>query len=232
MTKGLGTVIGKSLGIVAPDVEELAAYVYALLSASAYQRRFAVALQTPGLRVPITAKSSLWNEAVAAGRELIWLHSYAERFGDEAAGRGSTVPPVDGVEWLVSVTKLPDTMADIKYDAETGYLTIGDGVVSGVRPEVWSYQVSGMLVMRKWLGYRTRRGTGKAASSSSDLDKIRPTAWADEWNDELLDLIRVLTITLDHQPILEDLLDRICSEALLETALLPVPDIMERSVPK
>jgi hypothetical protein len=89
-----------------------------------------------------------------------------------------------------------------------------------------------MLVMRKWLGYRTRRGTGKAASSSSDLDKIRPTAWADEWNDELLDLIRVLTITLDRQPILEDLLDRICSEALLETALLPVPDIKERSVPK
>jgi hypothetical protein len=232
MTKGLGTVIGKSLGIVAPDVEELAAYVYALLSASAYQRRFAVALQTPGLRVPITAKSSLWNEAVAAGRELIWLHSYAERFGDDDAGRGSTVPPVDGVEWLESVTTLPDTMADIKYDAETGYLTIGDGVVSGVRPEVWSYQVSGMLVMRKWLGYRTRRGTGKAASSSSDLDKIRPTAWADEWNDELLDLIRVLTITLDRQPILEDLLDRICSEALLETALLPVPDIKERSVPK
>jgi hypothetical protein len=232
MTKGLGTVIGKSLGIVAPDVEELAAYVYALLSASAYQRRFAVALQTPGLRVPITAKSSLWNEAVAAGRELIWLHSYAERFGDDDAGRGSTVPPVDGVEWLESVTTLPDTMADIKYDAETGYLTIGDGVVSGVRPEVWSYQVSGMVVMRKWLGYRTRRGTGKAASSSSDLDKIRPTAWADEWNDELLDLIRVLTITLDRQPILEDLLDRICSEALLETALLPVPDIMERSVPK
>jgi hypothetical protein len=190
-----------------------AAYVYALLSAIAYQRRFAVALQTPGLRVPITAKSSLWNEAVAAGR-------------------GSTVPPVDGVEWLVSVTTLPDTMADIKYDAETGYLTIGDGVVSGVRPEVWSYQVSGMVVMRKWLGYRTRKGTGKAASSSSGLDKIRPTAWADEWNDELLDLIRVLTITLDRQPILEDLLDRICSEALLETALLPVPDTKERSVPK
>jgi hypothetical protein len=232
MTKGLGAVIGKSLGIVAPDVEELAAYVYALLSASAYQRRFAVALQTPGLRVPITANSRLWNEAVAAGRELIWLHSYAERFGDEAAGRGSEVPLVDGVEWLESVTKLPENMADIKHDAETGYLTIGNGVVSGVRPEVWSYQVSGMVVMRKWLGYRTRRGTGKAASSSSDLDKIRPTAWADEWNDELLDLIRVLTITLDRQAVLEDLLDRICSEALLETALLPVPDKKERSVPK
>lgn len=232
MTKGLGAVLGKSLGIIAPDVEELAAYVYALLSASAYQRRFAVALQTPGLRVPITANSDLWREAVAAGRELIWLHSYAERFGDEEAGLGSEVPLVDGVEWLESVTKLPENMADIKYDAETGYLTIGDGVVSGVRPEVWSYQVSGMVVMRKWLGYRTRKGTGKAASSSSDLDKIRPTVWADELNDELLDLIRVLTITLDRQPVLEDLLDRICSEALLEAAALPQPDAAERTVPK
>jgi Type ISP C-terminal specificity domain/N-6 DNA Methylase len=232
MTKGLGAVIGKSLGIVAPDVEELAAYVYALLSARAYQRRFAVALQTPGLRVPITANANLWNEAVAAGRELIWLHSFAERFGDDAVGRGAEVPLVNGVEWLESVTKLPENMADIKYDGETGYLNIGDGVVSGVRPDVWSYQVSGMVVMRKWLGYRTRKGTGKAASSSSDLDKIRPTGWADDWNDELLDLIRVLTITQDRQPVLEDLLDRICSEALLETALLPLPDVKERSVPK
>ncbi|HEY6870897.1 MAG TPA: hypothetical protein VI199_14175 [Novosphingobium sp.] len=43
------------------------------------------------------------------------------------------------------------------------------------------------------------------ASSTSKLDKIRPIAWADEWNDELLDLIRVLSVTLDRQNALEHL---------------------------
>ena len=120
---------------------------------------------------------------------------------------------------------------DITYDPEIGHLQVGDGILSGVRPEVWAYQVSGMQVLRKWLGYRTVRGTGRAASSSSELDRIRPLEWPDEWNDELLDLIRVLTITLDRQEALADLLDRICSGVLISASTLPVPSAAERQVP-
>lgn len=232
LTGGLARVIGTRLGIPPPRVEDVAAYVYALLSASAYQRRFAEALRTPGLRVPMTADASLWAEAVAAGRDLLWLHSYAERFVDPAEGRPAEVPGVEGIGWLASVDTLPETMADIAYDPGSGTLVIGDGVVGGVRPAVWDYAVSGMPVLRKWLGYRTRRGAGRAASSTSALDQIRPTAWPDEWNDELLDLIRVLTITLDRQDALEHLLDRVCAGPLLPVGSFPAPTEAERRAPE
>ena len=231
LTAGLGRVIGTALGIDPPGVEDVAAYCYALLSASAYQARFAEALKTPGLRVPITASKALWHEAVSAGRELLWLHTYAERFVDGAAGRPPSVPEVEGIGWDASVETMPQSLSDVSYDPEAGNLMIGDGIVAGVRPEVWAYSVSGMQVLRKWLGYRTARGAGRAASSSSALDKIRPTEWADEWNDELLDLIRVLTLTLERQDALADLLDRVCSGALVPGSDFPVPGDAERKVP-
>lgn len=231
LTAGVGRVIGKALGVPPPGVEDVAAYAYALLSASAYQANFAVALKTPGLRVPITADAALWDEAVSAGRELLWLHTYAERFVDPAAGRNGDVPRVAGIGWIATVETLPDTPRDIAFDPESGNLRIGDGIVAGVRPQVWDYSVSGMPVLRKWLGYRTRRGAGKAASSSSALDRIRPTEWADEWNDELIDLICVLTITLDRQEELGNLLDRICDGVLVPASAFPVPTAAERAVP-
>lgn len=231
MAAGVGRVLGMALGINPPDVEDIAAYCYALLSASAYQRRFAQALRTPGLRVPMTADSTLWHRAVAAGRELLWLHSHAERFIDADAGRGAHVPEVSGIGWIASVTAMPGTLADVAYDAETGHLRVGDGIISGVRQDVWDYSVSGMQVLRKWLGYRTLRAAGRAASSTSELDRIRPTTWPDEWNDDLLDLIRVLTITLDRQADLECLLDEVVDGPLISATDFPAPTADERSVP-
>lgn len=231
LTAGVGRAIGTALGIAPPGVEDVAAYCYALLSTSAYQARFTEALRTPGLRVPVTADSALWNEAVLAGRELLWLHTYAERMIDAEAGRPAELPEVEGIGWLVSVDRMPQTVADLSYDRESGNLMVGDGIVSGVRPEVWAYQVSGMPVLRKWLGYRTARGTGRAASSSSELDRIRPTAWHDDWNDELLDLIRILTITLERQDILADLLERVCNGPLIPGSAFPTPRSDERQVP-
>ena len=231
MTIGLAAKLGRRLGIVPPPVTDIAAYCYALLSASAYQERFAVALQTPGLRVPVTADHALWNEAVAAGRELLWLHTYAERFVDTDAGRGAHVPDVEGIEWEEPVTTIPADPSEIDYDEATGSLTVGNGRVGGVRPEVWNYSVSGMAVLPKWLGYRTAKGAGRAASSKSALDKVRPTEWPDEWNDELLDFIRILTLTVDRQPKLAALLDRICAGPLMPAGDLPTPTEAERQPP-
>jgi hypothetical protein len=231
MTSGLAALFGKRLGIEPPSVEDLASYTYALLSASAYQERFAEALRTAGLRVPITADRSLWLEAVEAGRNLLWLHTYAERFSDGAEGRARHVPVVEGIGWDEPVQNLPKDISKIRYDEESGTLVVGDGRIGGVRPDVWRYEVSGMPVLRKWLGYRTAKGTGRATTSESALDHIRPTAWADEWNDELLDLIRILTLTLDRQEALADLLDRICEGPLIPGSQLPRPTDPERQPP-
>lgn len=232
LTQGLQPALGKRLGIAEPSPEEIAAYVYALLSATRYQQHFAEALKTPGPRVPITADPELWAEAVALGRELLWLHTWAERFNDPEAGRGSRLPRIEGIGWESSITKMPQTSADIVYDKNTQRLRVGDGVITGVRPDVWGYSVSGMEVVKKWLGYRTAKGSGRAASSDNPLDKIRPVVWPDAWNDELLDLLRMLTRTLDLQPKQAELLDRICSCPLIAASALPKPTALQRKPPK
>jgi hypothetical protein len=231
ITAGLAAKLGRTLGIAPPSVTDLAAYCYALLSARAYQERFDVALQTPGLRVPVTADQLLWTTAVEVGRELLWLHTYAERFVDAGAGRGPHVPNVEGIEWEEPVTTIPADHSEIHYNDSTGTLTVGDGRVGGVRPEVWNFSVSGMPVLPKWLGYRTAKGAGRATSSKGALDKVRPTEWADEWNDELLDLIRILTLTIQRQADLADLLERICAGPLIPATDLPRPSDAEREAP-
>lgn len=231
ITAGLLHLLADRLGIDTPLPEDIAAYVYALLSVSAYQVRFADGLRTPGLRVPLTGDAALWYEAVGAGRALIWLHSYAERFRDPDTERGTHVPLVEGIGWTEAITIMPSDASAIRYHKETHTLLVGDGQVSGVRPDVWNYSVSGMPVISKWLGYRTARPTGRAATSTSALDEIRPDAWHDDWNDELLDLIRILTITLDRQPSLADLLTRICVGTLISASELPMPIPAERQPP-
>ncbi|MGA9602425.1 MAG: type ISP restriction/modification enzyme, partial [Methylocystis sp.] len=69
---------------VAP--EDLFAYIAAVMAHPAFTRRFAADLVRPGLRVPLTADAKLFAEAVALGREVVWLHCYGERFVDAAAG--------------------------------------------------------------------------------------------------------------------------------------------------
>ena len=85
--------------------------------------------------------------------------------------------PLDGVAWSAEPTRLPADRNDISYDARIKSLSVADGVLTGVPPEVYAFEVSGMAVIPKWLGYRMAKPAGRAASSSSPLDKIRPTTW-------------------------------------------------------
>ncbi|MCK6519535.1 hypothetical protein L6R46_31280 [Myxococcota bacterium] len=232
ITRGLLTKLGRQLSRPAPKPEALAAYVYAVLSSPRVQERFAEALKTPGPRVPMTADAALWDEAVALGTWLLWLHTYAERLQDKAKGRGRYVPFVPGLDWQEPVRTMPETPKDLHYDAETQVLSVGDGRVGGVAPEVWEFTVSGMPVVKKWLAYRTQKGAGKATSSESALDHIRPTAWADEWNDELLELLRVLTLTVEKHAEQASLVDRICDGPLIPASELPKPKDTERKPPK
>ena len=104
---------------------------------------------------------------------------------------------------------MPKDASDIEYKPDTEVLSEADGRVTGVRADVWAFEVSGMAVLPKWLGYPTAKGAGRAALSKNELDRIRPNAWLDAWNDELLDLVRVLTLTLDDEQALANLLQRV-----------------------
>lgn len=207
--------------------ERLFAYCYAVLAGSDYTSRFRSALETPGPRVPLSADPRLFDEVAALGRRLIWLHTYGERFGE---GQDGTIRHHQ-VRLLRPITSLPGRPRDIRYDTAAGELALGGGVVSGVLPEVWDFEVSGMQVVKKWLGYRTATPAGRAASSSSPLDRIRPTTWKPAWTDELLDLLSVLRHTVEILPEGAALLDRICDGPLIAASDLPEPDPALRQPP-
>lgn len=216
------------------EPEDVAAYVYALLAHPGYEERFRTALATPGPRVPMTADVDLFNEAIGIGRRLLWLQTYAERFQDHAAGQGSRLPSVSGLGWAEAVTQIPDSPKAVTYDPESRVIHVGDGQVSGVLPEVWGFTVSGLHVVGRWLAARTATGVGKSAATAktaTPLDKIRPVVWEDDWNIEFLELLRVLTHTVEGYPAQEGLLERIVNGPLIPAADLPQPVKAERDVP-
>jgi len=230
VTDGLLSALGTFYGRERISPEELAAYMYGILSCVDYQERFAKALKTPGPRVPISQDGSLWDEAVAVGERALWLHTYAERFRDDQ--RGKTIPIEKGISWVKPVSQMPKTVAEVGYDSENEILKVGDGRVAGIKQDVWEFSVSGMQVVKKWLGYRTRKGAGRAKNSKNPLDHIRMETWPDEWNIELLELLSVLTYTVEMQPKQADLLERICNGPLISASDLPKLAKAETKVPK
>lgn len=216
-------------------VEELFSYAYAVLAGADYTDRFREELETPGPRVPLSADPFLFAEAVELGKKLLWLHTYGERF---AEGRLPSDLLDARIQVVRPIQELPENVRSIHYDPVAEELHLGGGVIHGVSSEVWDFEVSGMQVVKKWLGYRTATGAGKAASSSSPLDHIRPTAWSEDWTTELLELLSVLQHTLDIRPQGVDLLERICGGPLISAGDLPAvpaelrePPAMTRAAP-
>jgi len=212
--------------------EDLAAYCYAVAAHGGYTTMFWDQLEHAAVRIPLTADTDLFSEAVELGRQLIWLHTGGARFSGPDRPH-LQIPRKMGVGWSEAVTELPETTRDISYDHMAHQLHIGTGIVDGVRPEVWDFEVSSMKVVERWIGSRTRKGTGRAAGkSAAPLDRIRPTEWEDEWNDELLDLIRALTVTIELATKQKDLLERITTGSLIKGSELPTPGDSERDVPR
>lgn len=212
-------------GAAEVTVERLFAYTFGLLAGTDYRARFVDGLETPGPRVPVAADAELFERMVAHGSRLIWLQTFGERFGE------GTIPASD-TAWKVQPTRLPDGKSDVIYDAASQTLRVADGVLAGVPADVWNFSVSGMDVIPKWLGYRMVKPAGRAASSSSPLDHIRPTAWLSEWSIELVEIVAVLRETLAMLPAGVALLDEILAGPLVSADELPAPSPALRKPPK
>lgn len=207
------------------SVERLFAYAFGILGGSDYTERFREALVTPGPRVPLTSDPELFARMEKHGERLIWLQTFGERF-DEGPWLA------DGVSWSSEPTQLPGSKADVRFDPDTGTLRVADGVLTGVPEAVWNFEVSGMRVIPKWLGYRMAKPAGRAASSTSPLDAIRPTTWAPEWSIELIEVVSAIKQTLARLPEGVALLDEIVAGPLVSANdLPPVADAL-RQPPK
>lgn len=204
------------------NAEDLAAYLHGVLGTSAFTERFAAELVEGAgpVRVPITADAELFGRAVELGRDLLWWHTWGERYTPEG---GAPLPSSSAAE-ISAVHGYPDRF---KYHADRQSLTVGAGEFGPIAVEVWQFEVSGLKVLQSWLGYRMAVRKGK---KSSPLDDIRPSRWT--FTPELLELIAILEHTVEVTPTAAALLDEILSGELIAAADLPQPTDAERKPPK
>lgn len=198
--------------------EDLLAYVYALGGTPAFVDRFAAELAEAAgpIHIPLTTNPDLFQQAVHLGRELLWLHTWGERF----APPGMSHLPEAPTKEITPVDGMPEKFA---YDPQTQTLSIGTGTFAPVDAEVWEFEVSGLKVLRSWLGYRMKTRKGR---KSSPLDDIRPTQWTQ--TEELLRLLSILHQTIKATPTAAKLLDDILASPLLTATDLPTPTPAQR----
>jgi hypothetical protein len=209
------------------SAEELFAYCYALLASPEYVHRFWGELVVPGPRIPLTKDVNLFSQAVDLGTELIWLHTYGERF--VPTGKKPGDPPKGSARNTVPIPQAPqDYPDDFGYDVATETLRVGSGEFKPVSQEVWSFSVSGYEVVRAWLAARIRGGSGK---KSSVLDELRPERWTATMTEELIKLLWILEATIGLFPKLASTLDDVVGSDLFTGNELPSPGESERKPP-
>jgi hypothetical protein len=210
---------------VAP--KDFLAYCYAILATPEYTRRFADDLATSPPRVPITKEAALFRRGMELGRQIVWLHTYGERFVPEGE-RPGRVPP-GGARALKPVPGSPDRYPrDFHWEETTETLRVGDGTFGPVSREVWEFEVSGLRPVRAWLGYRMREPSGR---HSSPLDNIRPETWPPEFTEDLLQLLWVLERTVALFPDLAALIDDVLQGNVFTGEDLPKPTQEQRTAP-
>jgi hypothetical protein len=226
VTAGVLDALASALGEPV-SAEDLFAYCFSILASPEYVERFSEELTVPGPRIPITKDPACFRGAVALGRRLLWLHTYGSRFVPDGERPGRV--PQGQARCTKPVPSDPDRYPEsFTYTEATRTLHVGDGEFGPVSPEVWSFSVSGLQVVKSWLDYRKRSGAGR---KSSPLDDIRPTQWPTEFTTELLELLWVLEATVEMFPELAANLDAIIESDLVAADDLPLPTDAERQPP-
>lgn len=205
------------------SAEDVFAYIAGIAAHPAYTKRFQDDLSTPGLRIPITADADTFFAVAEVGRRVIWLHTYGARMADAAQGRPAGAPrapaasrptiPKDGA--IAPDAPLPDA---IRYDESEQRLYVGQGYIDNVAPAVWKYEVDRKQVIPQWFSYRKRDRSKPPMGDKrppSPLQDIQPDHWLAEYTTDLLDLLNVLTLVVELEPRQAQLLEQVCTGALI-----------------
>ena len=210
------------------------AYIAAVAANPAYTERFQSDLIQPGLRIPLTARHDLFQEAVEIGNRVVWLHTYGERFTDPANNRPAGAPRASGGPTIPrggAIPADPDKFPDeLRYDDTARRLYVGEGFIDNVSPEVRAYEVSGKNIIDQWFSYRrldrSRPMIGDRRPPSP-LEQIRPDRWPASYTEDLINLLHVLTLLTALEADQADLLERICSGPLIAAELLRADGVFD-----
>jgi hypothetical protein len=207
------------------DEAEFFSYLAGVCSFPGFAKKFELDLREGGVRIPITLQHELLSEFAALGTSAIELFTYCERTMNREKVQ-STVRVKDGPH-LVGNNSKPRSMPElVSYDSESEQVHLGDLTFGGVSEDIWNYQVSGMHVIRKWVGYRKAKPSTKW---SSPLNDIVSETWPKAWTEEFLDLLHVIFQLRGLESRHEDLLKKVLAAPLLsntsviDAGLLPAP---------
>jgi hypothetical protein len=202
--------------------EDFAAYLYGLLAQPAFTERFAKELGTREIRLPLTTDAALFNRVASVGRELLFLHTYGERFQNGLSWPRTTAKCLRAVPG----NKLPDRF---RYDEATRIIHVDNGQFGPVDKTVWEYEISGFKVVQSWLGYRLAHRKGK---KSSPLDNITPSGWTSDFTSEFLQLLNLLARTVELHSGQAELLKAVTAGPLLKAGDFPLVPEEWRHAPK
>jgi hypothetical protein len=233
----LGDVYGRSV-----SAADLFAYLAAVLAQPEFGKTFAPELKAPGIRTPLTANPELFNEASDIGRQVLWLHSYGQRFTDPDDNRlkGSPRLPRDVAPRVLAghpIPSDPEGMPDtLSHDPVNQELHVGTGIVENVTSRMWNYDVAGTNILTKWFSYRrkTRERPVMGDRRVSLLQAIQLESWPASYTSELIDLLNVLGLLEGLEPAQAQLLAKILAnplitvENLTEAHVLPVPETVRK----
>ncbi|MDQ3507806.1 MAG: N-6 DNA methylase [Actinomycetota bacterium] len=209
----LGERYGREVG-----AEDFVACIAGVAAHPAFTGRFGPDLVQPGLRVPITADGETFAEAAELGREVVWLHTFGERFADPGNGcpaRPPRLPSEDAPRipegGAIPASPMPDEMS---YDPSERRLHVGGGYVENVAHRVWEYEVSGKKVLRQWFSYRKANRERPIIGDRrppSKLGEIQPEGWPAEYTTEFMNVLNVLGRLVEIEASQAELLERTCS---------------------
>jgi hypothetical protein len=165
----------------------------------------------PDLTVPLTDDPGLWSRGVESGHRMLWL---MRRDGDRPKLPGGRRPYVRA--------PLPSRPLILDYDRDEEALLLDEGRVSPVPPEAWDFEAGGVRVLEQWFAARITE------PEPGTLAAIRPATWPQTWTSELLELITVLALLADVQPLPDEPASRITAADLRAAGVLPVPDSARR----
>ena len=131
-----------------PSPEKIFHYVYAVLYAPSYRKKYAELLRTDFPRIPFTKNAELFQELVALGERLVDLHLLRSSELDRPIARFQG----EGDNRVQTGKK------GLRYEPEAQRVYINEEQhFEGVPPAVWEYHIGGYQVCHKWLKDRKDR---------------------------------------------------------------------------
>jgi hypothetical protein len=229
ITPGLLAALSDAIGR-AVSAEDLVAYIAGVTAHPGYTERFCDELNSRGVRIPLTRNLALWNEAVDLGGQVLWIHTFGERFISPEHDRPSGIPQLPDElrpKCVVPISQSPGDMPEeISYAAGSRTITIGTGAIFPVLPEIWEYRIGGVQVVWKWAAFRKRNPDVERQTALNDIVQ---KSWPPEYTTELLNLLNVLGRLILLEPAQNRLLDRVVDGEMITVmdlkrlGILPVP---------